>query len=107
MRDDGVEVLSLSGAPLARKPESADEDETPEPSGMDALLGFLARTLEPAYGFASLFTFKAKFNPTYETIWLAYPDPIALPAIGNAIGRAYLPDANAKEYVALARTLIQ
>jgi hypothetical protein len=30
-----------------------------------------------------------------------------LPAIGNAIGRAYLPDANAKEYVALAKTLMR
>jgi lysylphosphatidylglycerol synthetase-like protein (DUF2156 family) len=74
---------------------------------MDRLLSFLAKTLEPAYGFASLFTFKSKFNPTYETIYMAYPDAVALPAIGNAIGKAYLPDANAREYVALARTLIR
>ena len=32
---------------------------------------------------------------------------MALPAIGNAIAKAYLPDANAREYVALARTLIR
>ena len=105
MREDGVEVLSLSGAPLATKP--VDDDEQTERSAMDRLLAFLARTLEPAYGFASLFAFKSKFNPTYETIYLAYPDPVALPAIGNAIAKAYLPDANAREYVALARTLIR
>ncbi|ANF32269.1 hypothetical protein A0130_11830 [Leifsonia xyli] len=106
MREDGVEVLSLSGAPLATKPVS-DGDDPEERTAMDHLLAFLARTLEPAYGFASLFSFKSKFNPTYETIYMAYPDPLALPAIGNAIGKAYLPDANAREYVALARTLVR
>ncbi|MGO4594605.1 bifunctional lysylphosphatidylglycerol flippase/synthetase MprF [Leifsonia sp. 2TAF2] len=106
MRDDGIEVLSLSGAPLATKPGAGDGDDD-EPSTMDRLLGFLGRTLEPAYGFASLFSFKSKFNPTYETIHMAYPDPVALPAIANALGKAYLPDANAREYVALARTLIR
>ncbi|WP_348789694.1 DUF2156 domain-containing protein [Leifsonia sp. NPDC080035] len=109
MRDEGVEVLSLSGAPLATKPAGADGDERAdaEPGAMDRVLALLARTLEPAYGFASLFKFKSKFNPTYETLWMAYPDPVALPSIGNAIGRAYLPDANAKEYVALARTIVR
>jgi hypothetical protein len=38
---------------------------------------------------------------------MAYPDPVALPAIGAAIGKAYLPDANAREYLALARTLLR
>lgn len=106
MREDGVEVLSLSGAPLATKPQEDDDDPT-ETTAMDRVLSFLARTLEPAYGFSSLFSFKSKFNPTYETIYMAYPDPVALPAIGNAIAKAYLPDANAREYVALARTLIR
>ena len=114
MRGEGVEVLSLSGAPLATKPASALEDDTgedgtgeDEPAAMDRLMAFLAKTLEPAYGFASLFSFKSTFNPTYETLWMAYPDAVALPAIGNAIGRAYLPDANAKEYVARAKTLMR
>lgn len=113
MRGEGVQVLSLSGAPLATKPVGpaapgdAEADASDEgPAVMDRLLAFLARTLEPAYGFASLFAFKSKFNPTYETLWLAYPDAVSLPAIGNAIGRAYLPDANAREYLALAKTLL-
>ncbi|MGO4301983.1 phosphatidylglycerol lysyltransferase domain-containing protein [Leifsonia sp. RAF41] len=106
MRDEGVEVLSLSGAPLATKP-GEDADDPADQTAMDRLLALLAHTLEPAYGFASLFAFKSKFNPTYETIYMAYPDQLALPAIGNAIGKAYLPDANAREYVALARTLVR
>ena len=104
MKDTGAEVLSLSGAPLASKPLAPGET-APEPTGMSRLLEFLARTLEPAYGFSSLFRFKAKFNPDYETISMAYPDPLVLPAIGVAIGRAYLPEVSAKEAVALVRTL--
>ncbi|MGI9824718.1 phosphatidylglycerol lysyltransferase domain-containing protein [Agromyces sp. Marseille-Q5079] len=104
MKDEGAEVLSLSGAPLATKP-LAPGAEAPEPTVMSRLLEFLARTLEPAYGFSSLFRFKAKFNPDYETISMAYPDPLALPTIGLAIGRAYLPEVSPKEAVALVRTL--
>jgi lysylphosphatidylglycerol synthetase-like protein (DUF2156 family) len=105
MKEDGIEVLSLSGAPLAQKPLESGA-EGPEPSVMTRLLEFLAKTLEPAYGFSSLFKFKSKFNPEYSTIYMAYPDPVALATIGSAIGKAYLPDASPQEYVALARTLI-
>lgn len=104
MKESGAEVLSLSGAPLATKP-LAEGEAPPEPTVMTRLLDFLATTLEPAYGFSSLFRFKAKFNPEYETISMAYPDPFALPTIGLAIGRAYLPEVSPAEAVALVRTL--
>ncbi|MET0781006.1 MAG: phosphatidylglycerol lysyltransferase domain-containing protein, partial [Microbacterium sp.] len=104
MKEDGAEVLSLSGAPLAAKPLTPGE-VPPEPTPMTRLLEFLAATLEPAYGFSSLFRFKAKFNPEYETISMAYPDALALPSIGVAIGRAYLPEVSPKEALALVRTL--
>jgi lysylphosphatidylglycerol synthetase-like protein (DUF2156 family) len=104
MKEEGAEVLSLSGAPLAAKPLAPGE-EPPEPTAMSRLLEFLATTLEPAYGFSSLFRFKAKFNPEYETISMAYPDALALPSIGVAIGRAYLPEVSPREAVALVRTL--
>lgn len=104
MKEEGAEVLSLSGAPLAAKPLAPGE-APPEPTAMSRLLEFLATTLEPAYGFSSLFRFKAKFNPEYETISMAYPDALALPSIGVAIGRAYLPEVSPKEAVALVRTL--
>ncbi|MDO9395878.1 MAG: phosphatidylglycerol lysyltransferase domain-containing protein [Herbiconiux sp.] len=105
MKELGVEVLSLSGAPLATPPVPKGS-EPPAPTVMTGLSDFLAKTLEPAYGFSSLFKFKAKFNPTYSTIYMAYPDPLALPTIGTAIGKAYLPTMSAKEAVSLVRTLV-
>ena len=104
MKEEGAEFLSLSGAPLATKPLARGE-EPPPATVMTRLLDWLGKTLEPAYGFTSLFRFKAKFNPEYHTISMAYPDPLALPAIGVAIGRAYLPEVSPKEAVALVRTL--
>lgn len=104
MKESGAEVLSLSGAPLATKPLAPGE-EPAAPTPMTRLLDWLGQTLEPAYGFSSLFRFKAKFNPEYETISMAFPDPLALPAIGVAIGRAYLPEVSPKEALALVRTL--
>lgn len=104
MKETGAEVLSLSGAPLATKPLEPGE-EPPAPTAMTRLLEWLGQTLEPAYGFSSLFRFKAKFNPEYETISMTYPDPLALPAIGIAVGKAYLPEVSPKEALALVRTL--
>ncbi|MFT4306893.1 MAG: DUF2156 domain-containing protein [Microbacterium sp.] len=96
----GLEVLSLSGAPLALKP---GEEPSAEPTVLTSLLAWMAQALEPAYGFASLFRFKSKFRPEYRTIHLAYADPVTLPRIGVAVGRAYLPDASARDVLALAR----
>lgn len=105
MKDQGVEVLSLSGAPLATRPRTEDE-EPADPTALSAFLGWLAAALEPVYGFASLFRFKSKFLPQYRTMHMAYADPVELASIGAAVGRAYLPDASPREYVAVARTLL-
>ena len=104
MKELGLEVMSLSGAPLAQTAESSEDDDA-EPGSIKRLLGWLSRVLEPAYGFASLLRYKGKFNPEYRPMYLFYGDNGQLPAIGLAIGRAYLPDASAAEYVALARSL--
>lgn len=104
MKDEGAEVLSLSGAPLATRPRAQGEAE-PAPDAIASLLGWLSSALEPVYGFASLFRFKSKFLPEYRTLHMAYADPVELPAIGAAVGRAYLPDASTREYLAMARTM--
>lgn len=104
LKELGIEVLSLSGAPLAHAPLAAGQEPAPA-TIMTGVLEFLAKALEPAYGFTSLFRFKAKFNPEYSTIYMAYPDPLALPAIGTAIGKAYLPTVSTAEALALIRTL--
>jgi lysylphosphatidylglycerol synthetase-like protein (DUF2156 family) len=98
-RDDGAEFLSLSGAPLARIDRGRD------PDAVQRLLDMLGRVLEPVYGFQSLLDFKAKFQPTYRPLWLAYPEPAALPAIANAISRSYLPHLTARQGSRLLRRL--
>lgn len=94
LKAEGFEELSLSGAPLAKV--TADASRRPEgfPKAVDAVLERVGRQLEPVYGFRSLLRFKAKFQPVYRPLYLLYPDPAALPAIGTAIARAYLPDAS-------------
>jgi phosphatidylglycerol lysyltransferase len=98
MQQRGIEFMSLSAAPLARRESTSEES-----AGTDRLLGFLARTLEPVYGFQSLFAFKQKFKPELQSLLMAYPDPLGLPAIGAALGRAYLPSVNMPQTVRLLR----
>jgi len=81
----GLRFVSLSVAPLA----GAEEDEEDR---VRRVLGAVARVLEPAYGFRSLAAFKEKFRPERRPQVLAFPDAVALPAIGLAVARAYLPD---------------
>jgi lysylphosphatidylglycerol synthetase-like protein (DUF2156 family) len=98
-KEDGVEFLSLSGAPLARL------DRGTQPTGLQRLLDVAGRALEPVYGFRSLLAFKAKFQPIYRPLSMAYPDVAALPGIGIAIGRAYLPNLTAGQTARMARKL--
>ncbi|MER7753055.1 DUF2156 domain-containing protein [Kitasatospora sp. NPDC097643] len=98
-KEEGARFLSLSGAPLAR----AGRDE--EPTGLQRMLDWMGRVLEPVYGFRSLLAFKAKFQPEYRPMYMAYPDPAALPSITRAIGKAYLPHLTAAQGVRLMRRL--
>jgi len=98
---DGLKVLSLSGAPLAR----CDRGEPP--ARLQRVLDLLGRALEPIYGFQSLLAFKARFHPTYQPLYLAYPDPVALPKIGRAITRAYLPNLTLRQTAQLTHRLTQ
>lgn len=98
---EGAEFLSLSAAPLAR------HDRGARPPGLQKLLDAAGRRLEPVYGFRSLLAFKAKFQPEYRPLYLAYPETAALPAIGNALARAYLPDLTTRQTAGLARALLR
>jgi phosphatidylglycerol lysyltransferase len=99
-RDEDIEFLSLSGAPLAR----LDRAERTLP--LQRFLDVVGKTLEPVYGFRSLLAFKAKFQPQYRPLFMSYPDAAALPSIGNAITRAYLPKVTLDEGARLVRTLV-
>jgi lysylphosphatidylglycerol synthetase-like protein (DUF2156 family) len=99
-REEGASIVSLSGVPLAK---AADQDSTVERAALDAFLDRLGVALEPYYGFRSLQAFKSKFQPRHEPLYLIFPDESALPRIGVALGRAYLPAAGVRDMVALAR----
>jgi phosphatidylglycerol lysyltransferase len=85
VQSEGAEFLSMSGAPLAQANQSA------ELTGVQKLLDYIGRTMEPVYGFRSLLRFKAKFQPQYEPMYMCYPETAALPRIGLGISHAYLP----------------
>jgi lysylphosphatidylglycerol synthetase-like protein (DUF2156 family) len=98
-RDEGAEFLSLSGAPLARLARGK------EVTTLERILDVTGKALEPVYGFRSLLSFKAKFQPEYRSLYMAYRDPSTLPSIANAISRAYLPDLTARQGIRLARKM--
>ncbi|GAB2844562.1 rhomboid family intramembrane serine protease [Lentzea nigeriaca] len=100
LQTEGARFLSLSGAPLARL------DRGERPRALQRVLDFTGQVLEPVYGFRSLFAFKAKFQPSYRPMFMAYPDSAALPRIANAISRAYLPHLNARQGLRLATKMI-
>lgn len=80
--EDGLAWVSLSGAPLAV-----------EGTGLlGQVLERVGRTLEPLYGFRSLAAFKKKFDPDHESWLLLYRDELALPAIGMAVSKCYVPE---------------
>jgi lysylphosphatidylglycerol synthetase-like protein (DUF2156 family) len=99
-QEEGARFVSLSGAPLARL------DRGEQPSTLQRLLDKIANTMEPVYGFQSLLHFKAKFQPAYQPLYLAYPDPAALGSIAAAIGRAYLPHLTSRQAVRLLTKLL-
>ncbi|HLK02600.1 MAG TPA: phosphatidylglycerol lysyltransferase domain-containing protein, partial [Streptosporangiaceae bacterium] len=90
-----------SGAPLARR------DRGEPPAGPQRMLDCIGKVMEPVYGFQSLLRFKAKFQPDYQPLYLAYPDPAALCSIATAIGRAYLPHLTSRQALRMIARLRQ
>ena len=88
------------GSPLAR---AGAADSAMDRGPLDSFLDRLGGSLEPYYGFRSLHAFKTKFQPRFEPLFLVFPDEGALPRIGVALSRAYLPDAGLRDLVSLAR----
>ncbi len=98
--DEGAEIMSLSGAPLAH-------DYPPDAGRIADLSDWLAEMLEPVYGFGSLHRFKEKFNPRYETLYLVYRDETDLTRIGAALTRAFLPDATLRQFAGAGLELVR
>jgi lysylphosphatidylglycerol synthetase-like protein (DUF2156 family) len=105
---NSVEVISLSGSPLAKDtaPVAAAGAEAGS-EGLAGILDVVGKALEPVYGFRSLATFKSRFKPDYRTLYLYYQDPLQLPAMGRALSRAYLPGLSVRQSARLLRTLVR
>lgn len=100
---EGYEVLSLSGAPLARAQGGADEEGS-SVVVLDQVLEAVGKSLEPMYGFRSLLHFKAKFNPQYVPIYLVVPSVTEVATVGIAIARAYLPNLKFRDTLRLGQS---
>jgi phosphatidylglycerol lysyltransferase len=98
---EGAEFASLSAAPLARLAGN------PPRTRLERLLDRVARALEPVYGFGSLLTYKLKFQPVCRPLYLAYPAPSALPAIGAALTQAYFPDLTVRQGLRLVGRVLR
>jgi lysylphosphatidylglycerol synthetase-like protein (DUF2156 family) len=110
-----VEVISLSGSPLASLPGSGTGSGSGVGTGSGGeepadnlvrILDLVGHALEPVYGFRSLAAFKSRFKPEYRALYLYYQDPLYLPAIGRALTRAYLPGLSLPQGARLVRKLV-
>ncbi|HMM41526.1 MAG TPA: DUF2156 domain-containing protein [Thermomicrobiales bacterium] len=95
-RDEGAPFVSLATAPLARVAREGDQA-----GAVERAVAGMAGLIEPFYAIRSLFEFKSKFSPRWEPVYIAYPGAGALPKIGYAIMRAYLPNLGLDELRAL------
>src|SRR5262249_13743460 len=86
MQTTGAEMASLGLAPLSN---ANGENETFLGSRIDYLSD---RFGNPAKN-QSLFNFKKKFQPTWESRYLVYSDALNLPKIGWALYHAHQSDA--------------
>jgi phosphatidylglycerol lysyltransferase len=105
---NSVEVISLSGSPLASVPGIAgDSSGEGGADNLVRILDLVGHALEPVYGFRSLAAFKSRFKPEYRALYLYYQDPLHLPAIGRALTRAYLPGLSLPQGARLVRKLVR
>ncbi|MEZ4653833.1 MAG: DUF2156 domain-containing protein [Candidatus Eisenbacteria bacterium] len=86
LKGRGAEVVSLATAPLA------ELDQNPDRSFVQGLLNRVFERVHHPYDFQALYEFKAKFQPSWEPVHLAYRKDAELPAIALALARAHLPE---------------
>lgn len=87
-KERGYETASLAAAPLA----NVDRDASSSP--LQKALGQVFDHFETYYDFRSLYRYKEKFHPRWESVYLAYRGLPILPVASSAILKAHLPDLN-------------
>ncbi len=106
MKENGIEFMSLSGAPLAHDaPAASVASDSAPPSDLRHLLDDLSAALEPVYGFSSLHHFKQKFQPEVRPTLMVFASGINLPSIGLAVVRSYLPQLSLKQALSAVREM--
>ncbi len=87
MKSSGIEMASLGLAPLSNVNA---EEETFLSNSIDLLTGRFGNMAQSQ----SLFNFKKKFQPTWESRYLIYSHTLGLPKIGWALYHAHQRDAS-------------
>lgn len=87
IKQTGYTMVSLGLAPLSN---TNNEDE----SFLDTSIDFLTNRFGNPQKNQSLYNFKKKFNPCWESRYLVYSDAITLPKVGLALYRAHQSDAS-------------
>lgn len=108
-KEEGLQILSLSGAPLAHSGLAPADPELDSASAQRfaPVLDSVGGILEPVYGFRSLLFFKKKFQPRFEPLYLAVPEVLDIPAVSMAIGKAYLPELRPVDAARFAQRLMK
>ncbi len=88
MREDGVFKVSLANAPLA----NVNADDPAALSRLDRAVRLLYENFNQVYGYKSLFRFKRKFQPCWESRYLVYAGPASLPSTVRAIVSVLNPE---------------
>lgn len=98
-QDEGLEFISLSGAPLANSGLCEENPKLAMTPAVDIapLLDAVSTMMEPMYGFRSLLAFKKKFQARFVPMYVALPDLGDGPAVSLALARAYVPHMGARE----------
>ncbi len=82
-RAQGAEMVSLGLAPQANTCEE-------QGSALEQAIGYLTRRIGGLSKARSLFSFKRKFQPRWESRYLIYPGTLSLPLVGLALLRAHV-----------------
>jgi phosphatidylglycerol lysyltransferase len=81
LRAAGLEEASLANAPLANLGEPR--------GGLEKGVALLFEHLNAFYGYKSLFQFKKKFAPRWESRYLVYPRGAELPRVAYALASVH------------------
>ena len=97
LKGRGAEIVSLGLAPMGNANGEAQ-------TSLNSTVDFLTHRFGNLSQGQSLFKFKEKFHPTWESRYLVYSNPLLLPKIGLALYEVHQPDTS---WIAVLRETVQ